>query len=712
MVPPGIQLIDADSKLNHAWSHRLTNSEIDASQVWAMNVADFNLDGHDDVALATGFATPAITMDTRAQGSPNHLQLQASNGEFDPANAFTPKLPRASRGAATGDFNNDGYPDLVVANNNGFASLYINRGGDSRWVGFECKPLILCQGTKWSLAGKTLYFDRNQPYLSMASNRLYFGLGNYGARLQLTLTRKDGQQETRLKFEANRIYRVDLATNKWESIPEASPSPKPMDAETLFHAILTSDTPSSLASLLAERKSQDTATLVTLLQRFVSQMSRLSPSSDHRLVMTVAWLLNQTGATSHAPALLDLIMHLENRVFVDRVPMLSATLNDQQFCAFSKRLAYWFEEEEVLPETKFSLIPALLEQGLQSEGRKRLCAIDALGHAEQTTIGASLLPLLDHNQPLLAAVIVRALGRLKFAHGLPNVKQFCQNSGDPLVKVECQVSLHKFRGAAATGKTPIASDIKAFFALHSQNLLIRDSIGSDSLDDITFEVLRAGYHRSPVEDHRLIGNLALLLSGDYASLALQPNLEPFVQAARQHYPVDINQFIRMNPAPELMTHADNSTLKALLKQTLPADTVPQAIRQCVLRTSVHPTCQQRYGKQLTLARLNADQLLALPPERLYYLLYAQGGRNPVQQKVIVNQLARSEKQEQTFALLHHNRLYKQLENIDVAWLNAFLRYSLYNDLPVATDWNALSLPSTADTPWLTLYQTLKEADGH
>ena len=96
---------------------------------------DFDLDGRLDIFAANGHvaddigaAQPRVTY-----AQPPLLFRNAGSGRFEDATAAAGKAlqePMVARGAAYGDYDNDGDPDLLVTANNGPARLLRNEGGE------------------------------------------------------------------------------------------------------------------------------------------------------------------------------------------------------------------------------------------------------------------------------------------------------------------------------------------------------------------------------------------------------------------------------------------------------------------------------------------------------------------------------------------------------------------------------------------------------
>jgi hypothetical protein len=101
-------------------------------------------------------------------------------GKFQPMPMFT--KPLVARGAAYGDFDQDGDLDILVATNNGPAYLYRNDGGNkNHWL------QIRLNGTKSNHDGigavvkvgnQTQMVHSGSSYCSSSDLALTFGLGN------------------------------------------------------------------------------------------------------------------------------------------------------------------------------------------------------------------------------------------------------------------------------------------------------------------------------------------------------------------------------------------------------------------------------------------------------------------------------------------------------------------------------------------------------
>src|SRR6185503_707332 len=95
---------------------------------------DFDLDGLADIFAANGHVADdiATVQPTITYAEPPHLFRNLGGRKFEDlstrAGAAFAK-PAVARGAAYGDYDNDGDPDLLIAANNGPARLLRNDGG-------------------------------------------------------------------------------------------------------------------------------------------------------------------------------------------------------------------------------------------------------------------------------------------------------------------------------------------------------------------------------------------------------------------------------------------------------------------------------------------------------------------------------------------------------------------------------------------------------
>ncbi|MDX1630849.1 MAG: VCBS repeat-containing protein [Thermoanaerobaculia bacterium] len=99
---------------------------------------DFDGDGRPDLLLVNGHIEPRIAETYPSQSYRQRPLLMLHRGpglslrEAPDAGGLT--VPLVGRGAATGDFDGDGAPDLVVTENGGPARIYRNRSPGDRWL--------------------------------------------------------------------------------------------------------------------------------------------------------------------------------------------------------------------------------------------------------------------------------------------------------------------------------------------------------------------------------------------------------------------------------------------------------------------------------------------------------------------------------------------------------------------------------------------------
>ena len=181
---------------------------------WATGFTDFDNDGERDLWFANGHVYPTVGK----LGSTTYLQpfsvFRNRRGRFSEVPLGLPS--NSYRGAAAGDFDNDGRVDIVVLPVGGAPMLLANRT-ESRhsWIGVSlvgtrsnrdalgAKVLIEACGRKW--------FDtvRNGgSYLSRSDPRLHFGFGSCGAVDQATITWPSGRKQVLKRPAINRYITI------------------------------------------------------------------------------------------------------------------------------------------------------------------------------------------------------------------------------------------------------------------------------------------------------------------------------------------------------------------------------------------------------------------------------------------------------------------------------------------------------------------------
>jgi hypothetical protein len=206
---------------------------------WGAAMLDFDNDGLPDLFYTTGMVSPELdsALADSPYKTPNVLFRNLGGGKFEeligePGPAM--KEAHSSRGAAFGDFDNDGDIDVLIMNMNEPPSLLRNDvSGANHWV----KILLVGTASNRSAIGAQVtvtYGERKQvqavlaqsSYLSVNDRRLHFGLGSETSA-QVEIRWPNGGVERVEKVSSNQLVTIREGSGviRAEHFSERSSSP-------------------------------------------------------------------------------------------------------------------------------------------------------------------------------------------------------------------------------------------------------------------------------------------------------------------------------------------------------------------------------------------------------------------------------------------------------------------------------------------------------
>ena len=187
---------------------------------WSNQFMDYDNDGYSDIFAVTGHIFPYTDKFSRNIGYAQDNLMYRNNG--DGTFTFVSKklgegfgVRTVSRGAAIGDYDNDGDMDILIANANDHLVLLRNDGGNANnWIQIRTGGTSSNRsgiGAKiWATAGplkQIMEVRSSSGYLSQSDMRVHFGLGRE-KKVDLKIRWPSGIVQTLKGVSANQVLTV------------------------------------------------------------------------------------------------------------------------------------------------------------------------------------------------------------------------------------------------------------------------------------------------------------------------------------------------------------------------------------------------------------------------------------------------------------------------------------------------------------------------
>lgn len=200
---------------------------------------DYDNDGWLDIFIANGHVYPEVEQATPGTSYKqiNSLFHNETHGKFVEVSKYSGngfETPYAGRGVAFADFDNDGFLDVVVANNGDPPLLLHNSAGNgNNFLNFKLvgkKSNRDAMGARIRIVSGTMSQIREiaggGSYLSQSDLRANFGLGKAKRADIVEITWPGGQKQTFHDVEADKFYTVEEGSEQLQMQAFAAMAPK------------------------------------------------------------------------------------------------------------------------------------------------------------------------------------------------------------------------------------------------------------------------------------------------------------------------------------------------------------------------------------------------------------------------------------------------------------------------------------------------------